>query len=255
MRSGNNESRTGARRYAAPALATLLAACAVPPSAAEEFVLEMRDAGNVVDSAASYYYQKTLQRKITEAACYFDPKVENSMRCSWSAGSQGSDPYRMQQEIKRRLTKWCKKAGGRKCVPFWRNGRIRFDGLSSEQMERLQSVLDKIFDYDAEASSLPEGVGVSDRFREWFPKARDHFDGLRKKRRGHNPHFAICTNKIGPSASFYMQGGGVHISNVRNVCVLKCNALTELFSKNGECYVVYENGKFASAAAEASMKQ
>ena len=39
------------------------------------------------------------------------------------------------------------------------------------------------------------------------------------------------------------------------MCILKCKALGELFSKEGECYVVYEDGKFASAAAEAAVMQ
>ena len=39
------------------------------------------------------------------------------------------------------------------------------------------------------------------------------------------------------------------------MCILKCVALSELFSREGECYVVYEDGKFASPAAEAALTQ
>ena len=52
-----------------------------------------------------------------------------------------------------------------------------------------------------------------------------------------------------------MQGGGVHISNVRNLCVLKCTTMSHLYSEEGECHVVYEDGKFASAAAEAALAE
>ena len=34
------------------------------------------------------------------------------------------------------------------------------------------------------------------------------------------------------------------------LCVSKCTAVSHLYSEEGECHVVYEDGKFASAAAE-----
>ena len=236
-------------------MALMLLVLALPGSASEETVLEMREAARVINSAVSYHYQKAVKRQVVESACYFDPNVENSMRCTWSSGSGAADPFRMQQKVKRRLKKSCKKAGGRKCVIFWRNGALRFDGLAPEQSERLESALAKIPDYDAEAVSLPEGAGLHDKFRDWFPKAKDYWEGIRKKNPGHNPHYAICANETGVPASFYMQGRGTHISNVRNMCVLKCQSLSELFSKEGTCYAVYGDGKFVNAAAEKATLQ
>lgn len=255
MKSGNKGPGRATGRFAACALVTVLVVSAAQTSAAEEVVLERRDAARVLDSAITHYHQKTVERKVVEAACYFDPKVENSMRCSWRWASGGADKFRMSQRVKKRGKKWCKEAGGRKCVLFWRNGRLRFDGLSPEQSEKLESVLANIPDYDVEATPFPDGVGVSEGFRDWLPKARDYWDGVRKKRRGKNPHYAICTNETGAAASYFVQGGGAHISNVRNLCVLKCTAISDLYSLEGDCYIVYEDGKFASAAAEAALAE
>lgn len=255
MRSGSKGPGRATGRFAASALVTVLAVSAAPTSAAEEVVLERRDAARVLDSAVTYYYQKTVERKVVESACFFDPKVENSLRCSWRWASGGADKFRMGQKVKRDGKKWCKKAGGKKCVLFWQNGSLRFDGLSPEHSENLETVLANIPDYVVEATPLPDGVGVSDDFRDRFPEVRDYWDGVRKKRRGRNPHYAICTNESGASAWYFVQGGEAELSNVRNLCVLKCTALSHLYSEEGECHVVYEDGKFASAAAEAALAE
>lgn len=255
MKSGNNGSGTGARALAVSVMALALAALAWPSWGAEGIVLEMRAAARVINSAVSYHYQKTVRRQVVESACYFDPDVENSMRCSWRSGSGGADLHQMKNKVKRRVTKSCKKGGGSKCVLFWRNGTLQFDGLAPEHAERLESILSGIPDHTGEADLLPEDAGVSDGFRDWFPKARDYWEGVRKKSRGRNPHYAICSNENGMYASFYMQGRGTHISNVRNMCVLKCQALSDLYSKEGACYVVYEDGNFVNAAAERATTQ
>ena len=251
MNSGNHGPRTGARRYAATSLPSLLAIfLSLPSSAAEAPDLKWRDVERVIDAATMYHYQAEVQRETVESACFFDPEVENTMGCSWIWGTGGSDPYLLEQRAKRRATKWCKEAGASKCILFWRNGRIRFDGLASVQSQRLESALAKIPEFEVEASSLPEGFGVSDQFREWFPTARDFWEEIRKKNRGRNLHYAICTSEMGQSASFHMQGPGTHVSVVRDLCVLKCNALAGYYSTGARCHVVYQNGEFASAAAE-----
>ncbi len=254
MKSGNSEPGRGSRRCAAPALAALLAVSASPLAAEEETVLEPSDLVWVVDSAVVYHYQKTIERKTAEAACYFDAKTEKTMSCSWNWADGGADSLRLKNKVKRQATKWCKQAGGRKCVLFWRNGRIRFDGLSPEQVEKVDSVFGKIRDHDVQARPLPEGVAVNQGFLDWFPKAREQLENDRRKYRGRNPHYAICANENGP-ASWFSLWGSVDMAEVRNMCTLKCVALSELFSKEGECYVVFEDGKFASAAAEAAVTQ
>ena len=165
------------------------------------------------------------------------------------------DSYKLKQRAKRNATKWCKKAGGRECVLFWRNGTLRFDGLSAEQSEKLKAIFDKIPDYDSEAAPLPEGVSVGSQFRDGFPQLRDRLEERRRKRRGRNPHYAICINEKGPWTTFRMQGRGTFLEKIRSMCVLKCRAFSEYLSKEGDCYVVYEDGKFASAAAEKAVMQ
>ena len=39
------------------------------------------------------------------------------------------------------------------------------------------------------------------------------------------------------------------------MCILKCKATVEWFAGKGECYVIYEDGKFASAAAQQAVMQ
>ena len=255
MKSGDNERGAAASSLAALVLASTLAMLASPSSASEETVLEWRDTEKVIGTAVTYHYQKAVERNVIESACYFDPKVATTMRCSANWGGGGMDSHRMKNRVKRLATKWCKKAGGRKCVLFWRNGRLRFDGLSSEQTERLEAVVDKIPDYNSEASPLPEGVGVSTEFRDRFPELRDYGEGVRAKNKGRNSHYALCTNEKGPWAWFHAQGGGVHSSIVRDMCVLKCTAFSEYLSKEGECYVVYENGNFVNSAAQQAVMQ
>ena len=254
MKSGISNPRRGTRRYAVPALAVLLAVSASPLAAEEETVLERSDLVWVVDSAVVYHYQKTIERNHAEAACYFDAKIEKTMRCSWTWSDGGGDSFQFKNKVRRQATKWCKQAGGRKCVLFWRNGRIRFDALSPEQVEKADSVLGKIRDHDVQARPLPEGVGVSQGFLNWFSAAREHLENDRRKYRGRNPHYAICANENGP-ATWFSMWGSVDMAEVRNMCTLKCVALSELLSKEGECYVVFEDGKFASAAAEAAVTQ
>ena len=181
MKSGNEGPGRATGRFAACALVTVLVVSAAPTSTAEEVVLERRDAARVLDSAVTYYYQKTVERKVVESACFFDPKVENSMRCSWRWASGGADKFRMGQRVKKDGKKWCKKAGGKKCTLFWQNGSLRFDGLSPEHSKNLESVLANIPDYVVEASPLPDGVGVGDDLRDRFPEVRDYWDGVRKK--------------------------------------------------------------------------
>ena len=156
-----------ARYLLVPALATSLELLAFPSLAAEEAVLEQRDAAEVMDSAVMYYHQKNVERRVVEAVCYFDPKVEATMRCSWVWSEGAADSFMLKQRVDRRAKKWCKEAGGRGCIEFWRNGRLRFDGLAAEQAELLESVFAMIPEYDAHARPLPGGVDVSRSFSEW----------------------------------------------------------------------------------------
>jgi len=37
--------------------------------------------------------------------------------------------------------------------------------------------------------------------------------------------------------------------------MMSCAAVAEMYSEDGDCYVIYEDGKFASEAAEAALTQ
>ena len=249
MKNKNHGRRPGRAVLGMPLLATVLAGLVLPGSAAAQAVLHSNDAVNVINSAVFYHYQKTIARQVVASVCYFDPQVEKSMRCSSVSNEQGADAFRLQNEAKKNATKWCKQAGGKKCVAFWRNGRIRYDDLSSEQREKVETALQNIASFDSEAHPLPEGVEVGGTFRDRFDGIKEYWEGLRSKRRGHNPHYAVCANDQNQWASFYMQGGSIVPENVRKMCVLKCNAISAYFLSKSDCYVIYEDGKFASEAA------
>ena len=255
MNAGITRTRPGRRFPGLPVLVTALAYWRLPASvAAGDVTVSQRDGYRVIDAAVAWRYQKEVDRQVVDSACYFDPEVENSLRCAWSSSTGGADPWRLRRDVKRRATKRCKKADGRSCVLFWRNGEIRFDGLSPVQAEKFESALRGIAADDPEALSLPEGVEV-DYFRGLFKQASDGWERWRKKNRGHNPHYALCANERSPWSSFGMQGPGTHLETVRGMCVLKCQAISRFVAKGGACYVVYQDGEFASPAAERAIRQ
>ena len=241
--------RTVARYVLAPCLALVSS----PSAVADTISVSQRDILRVFDMAASYHHQKTVQRKVVDATCYFDPEVEHSMGCAWVSSSGGADPHRLEQKARRSGKKRCKQGGGGNCVLFWRNGTLRFDGLHPIQAERIESTLLSMTTYDDEALPLPKGGIVPFGLQSRFEAVREHWEESRRKYRGHNPHYVVCANERGPWTSSVMHGRGIHISHVRAACVLKCRAFSEFLSKEGECYVVYEDGKFASPAAKRAL--
>ena len=248
-----------ARRHslAAAVVAPILVMAAAPTPSAAETVLDPNAVESVIRMAVTDHFQRTVKRKTVESACYFDPQAEKSMRCSasWAGRNSGANRSYMRKQLKSKVRSYCKEAGGRKCILFMRNGELEYDGLSSEQSEKFASVLGKIPSYDTEAKSLPDDVDVPDRFSDWFAGAKDYFDGVHRKKKLKNHHFAICMNTAGTATWSAAQGGGVAISQIRSTCALRCIALSEMNSEEGDCYVVYEDGKFASASAEAALSQ
>jgi hypothetical protein len=261
MKSGNNGkgavTRWGGRSLAAAVVASIVVVAAAPMAAVAETVLDPAAVENVIRMAVTDHFQRTVKRKITESACYLDPQVEKTMRCSasWAGRNSGADRFYMRRELKAKVKSYCKEAGGGNCTLFMRNGELKFDGLTSEQSERFESVLGKIPSFDAEAQPLPDGVDVPSRFGDWFPGARDSFQDVHRKRKFKNHHYAFCMNKAGTASWSAAQGGGVDISQIRSECVLRCKAYSEMYSQEGDCYVIFEDGKFASEAAEAALTQ
>ena len=250
------EVRRRGRSLAAAIVATTLVAAA-PMAAGADVTLDRRALTNVFRIAVNDHVQRTVEGRTTETACYFDPQVEGSMRCSYSTSGKhsASARFHMRDEVKSRLKAFCKEAGGKNCILFMQNGELKYEGLSPEQSEKLASVLGRIPSYDPEAKSLPDGVDLASEFRDWFPKAKDYFDNLHRKRKFKNYHFAVCANSTGTRSWSSGQGGGTRLPRLRTTCVMSCTALADMYSEEGNCYVVYEDGKFASAAAEAALAE
>ena len=237
--------------------APVLMVAAAPLPAVAETVLDRGEVSNVLRIAVLDHIQRTEKRKIIESACYFDPQAKNSTRCSarWAGRNSGADRNYMREKLKSEVRSYCKEAGGNNCTLLFRNGKLEFDGLSPKQSEGLVSVLGKIPSYDVEAKPLPDGVGIGSAFRVWFPGGRDRFDDAHRKNKWKNHHFAICANDAGAFSVSSAQGGGANVSEMRNTCILTCTALSEVYSEEGGCYVVYEDGKFVSEAAEQAVMQ
>ena len=251
MSSGDHKSEKRERRFAPSVMALLVTTLAWSPQAVAETVLTNRELSNVVRTAVDDYFQRTIKRKFVESMCLFDPQVKDSMRCSSSSVDRYSrvDRSRLKNRLQSKVRTYCREAGGKNCILFMQNGEFRIDGLSSKQWKRLASVLGNIPYYDAEAKPLPDGVDVGSAFRKKFSRASSYFTDISRKRKFKNYHFALCTNSAGMSAWSSGQGTGASIADIRQTCVLKCAALSELYSVAGDCYVVFEDGEFASAAA------
>ena len=246
------------RMIAWSARLVILVALAVPAAAPADTVLSESDVFRLLSVAVSHYYMKNERRTNVEAACYFDPQVENSMSCPWRTGGGGADLHRLRQRVKQDGTKWCKKNGGKSCTLLWRNGKLVFDSLSLLDSARVESIVKNMPSYDAEAIPLPEGIDVGKGLVDRFPKIQDYWEERKKKRRGRNPHYAVCASDVGPWSSSYQEGGQTKaqgLKSVRRMCMLKCTAAVEWFGRDGSCYLVFEDGKFASAAARGAVMQ
>lgn len=241
------------RRVARYALALCLALVSFPSADADTISVSQREILRVFDMAASYHHQRTVLRKVVDAACYFDPEVEHSMGCSWFSSSDGTDSDRLEQKVEQTSKTRCKQAGGRNCVVLWWNGTLWFDGLHPVQAERIESALLSMTTWDDEALPLPEGGIVPFGLQRRFEAVREHWEKSRREYRGRDPHYVVCANDRGPWTSSFMHGREIHIAHARAACVLKCKAYSEFLSKEGECYVVYEDGKFASPAAKRAL--
>ena len=246
------------RMLRAPVWAVVLATLALPVAAEGDAVLHGNDVRKALGNAVVHHYKKTRKRRTVESACYFDPAVEKSMACSWSSGSGGAGRVSMAQRVQRNGVKWCKKRGGSDCTLFLKNGKLKYDSLSADDSARLESILSNIPSYDSVAHPLPEGVEVGSSLRERFGEVRDYWEGQRKKRRAYNMHYAICASDRDTWATASQEGGGTAkegLSEVREMCISRCKAAVDWFEGQGKCYAFYEDGKFASVAAERAVSE
>ncbi|MCY4284844.1 MAG: hypothetical protein OXC65_05800 [Thiotrichales bacterium] len=233
----------------------VLATVVLPVTVSADTVLNERDMFHLLDVVVAHYYKKDVERWNVEAACYFDPQVENSMSCSWRTGGGGADPHWLRQRVKQDGVKWCKKNGGKSCVLLWRNGKLVFDSLLSGDAAKFRSIAGNIPGYDTEATPLPEGVEVAQSLQDRSPKILDYWEKRKKRRK---PNYAVCASDVGPWTSSYQEGGQTKaggLKSVRAMCMLECRAAMEWFGRDGDCYLVFENGQFASAAARRALIQ
>ncbi len=201
---------------------------------------------HVVRTMVPYWYvkKKMLDRSI-RSFCYFDPKVENSIGCSWRFGDNANDSM---NSAKKR----CKQRGGSKCVQFWANGKLKYEKTPEADAERFNAVFKNIGLQEYDTGPLVEGKIASVRSRkiyqedvEWFEKQRDSATT--------NPHQVACGT--GASwMSFYMQGSRSTLQHVRNMCVLSCQAFQNFFDREEGCFIYSEDGKFVSSEAERIFK-
>lgn len=234
-------------------LATCLAVSVCPIKDADAAIFHPSDIPRALKNAVSYFYQSKVRRRTTDAACYFDPQVQRSMACTWRSYETGADSFVAQQEVRRRALKWCKRNGGQSCVLFYRNGKLRYDDLSPHMARKFETILSRIPSYLTEAMPFPEGAKVSGGFRDWFERERKRREEQRKRLRGKNMTYAICGNERGVGMTFAVEGARTSMRHVRRECVMKCQVHADWISKGSPCYVVYEDGRFTSPAAQRAM--
>ena len=249
------EKESSAVFAVAPVLGLVIAVLAVPLETSAKTTLEPDAVGRVLDTAASYEYQKRVARKSVAGACYFDPKVATSMRCSWRANEPGSDMHAMRQGAKRDARTRCKKAGGRSCKLFWRDGKLRYRGLAPETDEKLKAIFETMTGPLPEPRAVPEETSVGAGFWDAFPNLAEFWEKERAKlkKQGRELRYAICANAPGTWSSYAMLGADIEASNLHAVCVAKCDAVAAWYSSEGPCYVFYADGEFASTEAEKAL--
>ena len=209
---------------------------------------------SLLNTAVSYHYHKTIKRKTTDAACYFDPDNASTMRCSWTWNDPGANAQSMRRKTTRDAKKWCKNAGGKSCTVLYRNGKLRYDGLPPEQEQAIKEVLENIPLHSREASPLPEGATIkAGLFHERFVQKIVYAEDWRNKKAAKR-HYAMCANEQGSGADFLMQGRTRQLSQIREMCVIQCQAVAQWENTQGRCYTIYENGQFTGKAAKHAMR-
>ena len=228
----------------------MLALSASPTAVSAEEMLDPQDVEEVLDFAAHWFQTKdnASMRQNNVVLCYFDPKVRGSMGCSAYFGEVDADLYQIRQAAKRDALKTCRERGGSKCVLFFLNGELRFDGLSAVESYRLKNALEGLSFEEPEPGSIPAGFAVADSLRDDFERITDALDDARKRNRGRNMHYAICSGKNLWTWT-HMMSQAATLSDARSMCIAKCRALADYHSIDRDCYAIYEDGRFASAEA------
>ena len=248
--------KTRIKRYrTAGAVLALTCAMSAPVSgAAARTTLGDQEARALFNTAVSYQYHAKVRRKTAQGVCFFDPRNPATLRCSWRTADPGANAHSLGQRARQDAVKWCKRGGGESCVELYRNGKLRYDGLSPEQTQRLEAVLGSIPSYEHEATPLPEGSTIrGGLFHERFAQMQGHWEDWRKKKKGRR-NYAICANEQGSGVRFAMQGAAKQMPHVRAMCILQCQAVAQWEDTTGQCHTIFENGEFTSTAAQRAMQ-
>ncbi len=192
-----------------------------------------------------WYVKNKMKSRSIRSFCYFDPKVENSIGCSWRFGGNASQNN---NNSKNSAKKRCKQRGGSKCVQFWANGKLKYKKTPEADAKQFIAIFKNIGLQDYETGPLIEGKIASERSREgyqshieWFEKQRDSAAA--------NPHQVVCGTGVYWTA-FNMRGARSTLEHVRNMCVLSCQAFQDFFDRDEGCFIYSEDGIFVSSEAE-----
>lgn len=234
------------------ATAALVAWAAMPSTATAQMTLEWTELSSLYNTALYHRYSKALGHAV-QSVCYVDFKVPGSMGCVGRSDQKGSSSSRLRSSVKREARRICKGKGGKRCRLFWRNNEIETKRLSGEGLEKLQSILNHPGSHEAQGAPLPDGVSVGKPVLNSFKGMRRAVENYVRSQEGAKFHYSICGDHFASWAAFIMGGEGVELSHVRNLCVLKCEVLSKWNDVHTTCYGLFENGKFASEAAEKAL--
>lgn len=257
MSSGISPFGRTRRASRATVMAAMLVLSAAPAAVSSEVTLDHRDVADVLDTAAHWFHSKdnASMRQAFVTLCYFDPNVGGSMGCSAVFGEVDAQLYQIRQTAKRMALKECRTGGGRKCVLFLQNGELRFDGLSAVEKYRLRNALERISFKEPEPRSIPASFVVADSLRDDFEHVTDYLEDVRKRLRGRNLHYSICSGRRNLWTWTHVTSQAATLSDARSMCISKCRALGDYYSIDGDCYAIYEDGGFVSAEAERATRR
>ena len=122
------------------------------------------------------------------------------------------------------------------------------------EKSRLGNALERISFKEPEPRSIPANFSAAGNLRNDFERVRDFLEDARKRLRGRNMHYTICSGRNLWTWT-HMTSLAATLSDARSMCISKCRALAEYYSVDGDCYPIYENGGFVSADAERAMSR
>ena len=81
---------------------------------------------------------------------------------------------------------------------------------------------------------------MADSLRDDFERITDSLDDVRRRYRGRNLHYAICSGKRNLWTWAHVSSQAATLSDARSLCIAKCRALADYYSIDRDCYAIYE---------------